>query len=446
MAETQTSRSHWGSRIGFILAAAGSAVGLGNIWRFPYMAGENGGSIFILLYLACILFLGLPIIVAEVMLGKASQSNPVGAFKALDGPRSPWQVVGFMGVLAAFVILSFYSVVAGWCIGFIYKSVTGVFQPGHSAEEVAAIFGEMVGSVRTQGLCHGLFMILTVGIVLAGVRRGLERWTEILMPILIILLLVLVGYGLTRPGAMAGLEFMLKPDPSKLTGRTVLDAMGQCFFSLSLGMGAMLTYGSYMRREDRAVGSSFWVVVMDTGIALLAGFAVFPMVFAFGQQPDAGPGLVFKTMPAAFLQMPGGTWVALAFFILLLFAALTSAISLLEVVTAYFIDEFGMSRRTAAVMFGAICFLMGMGCVYGDGYLGFLDNLQGNFLLPVGALFISLFAGWKLDRQIAQVEFEGQWYGVAFGAWRWCIRIAAPLLVLLVILNAWGLFDRLFQG
>lgn len=440
---TQTTRSHWRSRLGFIWAAAGSAVGLGNIWRFPYLAGENGGSMFVIVYLLCVLLLGLPIIIAEVILGKVSQRNPVGAFRHLAGHRSPWQLVGFMGVLAAFVILSFYSVVAGWCLDFIYKAATGVFQPGQTMEEVVAIFKELTASPRRQTVFHGLFMLMTTGIVVAGVQRGLQRWNEILMPALIVILLALIGYGLAQPGAARGVEFMLRPDPSKLTATSLLAAMGQCFFSLSLGMGAMLTYGSYLRREQRVPNSATWVVVMDTGIALLAGFVVFPIVFSFGLQPAQGPGLVFVTLPAAFLQMPGGAWMALAFFVLLLFAALTSAISLLEVISAYFIDEFGVPRTLAACMFGTVCFLMGVGCAYSGGYFDFLDHLSSNYLLPMGALFISLFAGWKLSRKIAEQEFEHAWYAKGFAVWRGCVRVVAPVLVALVFLNSIGVFKRL---
>lgn len=438
-------RGHWRSRIGFIWAAAGSAVGLGNIWRFPYLAGENGGSMFVLVYLGCVLLLGLPIMIAEVTIGKAGQRNPVGAFRILAGEQSPWRYVGFMGLMAAFVILSFYSLVAGWCVDFIWKSLSGVFRPGHTMEEVAGLFKELTATPAQQGLFQGIFMLLTIGIVAAGVQKGLERWNEILMPLLILILLGLVGYAWTQPGAGKGVEFLMRPDPAKLTGKAILTAMGQCFFSLSLGMGAMMTYGSYLRAEQRVPTSTVWVVVMDTLIALLAGFVVFPLVFSFGQQPAQGPGLVFVTLPAAFLKMPGGTWVALAFFVLLLFAALTSAISLLEVVTAYFVDEYKMPRRQATVMFGVVCFVTGLGCAYNLDYLDVLDKLQGNFLLPVGALLIALFAGWRLDRRHAEHDFHGTWYAGMFGVWRFGVRFVAPVLVAVVFLNALGLFDLLWR-
>ena len=441
---TQT-RGHWHSRIGFIWAAAGSAVGLGNIWRFPYLAGENGGSMFVLVYLACVLLIGLPIMIGEVTIGKAGQRNPIGAFRILAGEKSWWLYVGFMGLAAAFVILSFYSLVAGWCIDFIWKAATGVFQPGHTMEEVSALFKELTGDPKQQALFQAIFMVLTIGIVAAGVQKGLERWNEILMPLLILILLALAGYAWTQPGAGKGLEFLMKPDPTKLTGRAILTAMGQCFFSLSLGMGAMMTYGSYLRAEQRVPTSVVWVIVMDTLLALLAGFVVFPLVFSFGQEPGQGPGLVFVTLPAAFLKMPGGTWVALSFFVLLLFAALTSAISLLEVVTAYFVDEYKMPRRQATVMFGSVCFLTGLGCAFSLDYLDVLDKLQGNYLLPLGGLLIAVFAGWRLDRRHAEHDFAGTWYAGLFGVWRFCVRFVAPALVAVVFLNALGVFDLFLQ-
>lgn len=433
-------RSHWSSKIGFIWAAAGSAVGLGNIWRFPYMTGENGGSIFILIYLLCVALLGLPVIISEVMLGKVSQRNPVGAFQKLAGKNTLWQIAGFMGVLAAFVILPFYSVVAGWCLNFLYKAVTGVFSATHSMSEIVAIFKQLTSSPFQQSVFLGLFLMMTVGIVLAGVQKGLQRWAEIMMPALILILIGLAIYGLTLPGAQEGLRFLLSPKPEKLTPQSALAAMGQCFFSLSLGMGAMLTYGSYLRVNDRVASSSLWVVLMDTGIALLAGIVVFPIVFTFTYEAAQGPGLVFVTLPAAFLQMPGGTWLAIAFFLLLLFAALTSSISLLEVITAYFIDEHKMSRFITAIIFGLICFLIGVGCAYSGGYFDFLDKLASNYLLPLGALIISLFAGWKLDKKLAKNDFAGAWYSSLFYAWLWCARIIAPMLITFVFLNVLGVF------
>lgn len=442
---TSENRGQWNSRLGFILAAAGSAVGLGNIWKFPYVVGMNGGSAFLLVYLLLIVFLGLPILVAEIMLGKATQRDPVGAFQHLAGRKSPWKIVGFMGVLAAFVILSFYSVVAGWCIEFIWQGVQGAYSSSGSPAAVQKIFENLTGSSSMQSWYHGIFMVITVAIVFAGVQSGLQKVCEVLMPTLLVILIGLICFAMTQPGAAQGVEFLLKPDVSKLNGKAILAAMGQCFFSLSLGMGAMLTYGSYLRKEDRVVSSAGWVVTTDTGIALLAGFVIFPIVFSFGIEPGAGPGLVFVSLPAAFQQLPGGTLVGIAFFVLLLAAAITSAISLLEVITAYFVDEFKMPRHLAAVMFGVICFIIGVGCAHSMDYFGFLDNLASNYLLPLGAMFISLFAGWKLKLEIARSEFAGGRGEMIFNVWLACVRFVAPFLVALVFLNSTGLFDKLFN-
>lgn len=443
---TSDTRGQWNSRLGFILAAAGSAVGLGNIWKFPYVVGMNGGSAFLLVYLLLIVSLGLPILVAEIMLGKVTQRDPVGAFQHLAGKKSPWQIVGFMGVMAAFIILSFYSVVAGWCIEFIWQGVRGAYSATGTPEAVQKIFEDLTGSSSAQSWYHGIFMVITVAIVFSGVQSGLQKVCEILMPTLIVILVALIFFAMTQSGASQGVSFLLKPDVSKLTGQAILAAMGQCFFSLSLGMGAMLTYGSYLRKQDRVVSSAAWVVTTDTAIALLAGFVIFPIVFSFGIEPGAGPGLVFVSLPAAFQQLPAGTFVGIAFFVLLLFAAITSAISLLEVITAYFVDEFKMPRHLAAVMFGVICYLIGVGCTHSMDYFGFLDNLASNYLLPLGAMFISLFAGWKLKEDIARSEFADSTGAMVFNVWLGCVRFVAPFLVALVFLNATGLFDKLFKS
>lgn len=438
-------RGQWNSRLGFILAAAGSAVGLGNIWKFPYVVGMNGGSAFLVVYVLLTIFLGLPILVAEIMLGKATQRDPVGAFRQLAGHKSPWQIVGFMGVLAAFIILSFYSVVAGWCIEFIWQGVRGAYSSSGTPEAVQQIFEQLTASSSSQSWYHAIFMIITVAIVFSGVQAGLQKMCEILMPTLLVILIGLIFFAMTQPGAAQGVSFLLKPDVSKLNDKAILAAMGQCFFSLSLGMGAMLTYGSYLRKEDRVLSSAAWVVTTDTAIALLAGFVIFPIVFTFGIEPGAGPGLVFVSLPAAFQKLPAGTYVGIAFFVLLLAAAVTSAISLLEVIAAYFVDEYKMPRRLAAVMFGSICFIIGVGCTHSMDYFGFLDNLASNYLLPLGALFISLFAGWKLKREIAASEFSGSKGAVLFNVWLVCVRFVAPFLVALVFLNSTGLFDKLFS-
>jgi len=437
---TNSDRGQWKSRLGFIFAAAGSAIGLGNIWRFPYIVGENGGSAFLVVYLLLILFLGLPVLVAEVMLGKAAQRDPVGAFEELDRKGTPWKIVGYMGVLAAFIILAFYSVVAGWCIDFIIRSAAGEFSSSSSPAIASQAFHVLVSTHAVQIWCHLIFILMVVGIVYSGVQAGLQRWCEILMPLLLVILVGLIFFAMSQKGAEKGLEFLLKPDTSKLTRDAILAAMGQCFFSLSLGMGAMLTYGSYLRKEDNVVSSAGWVVTLDTAIAIFAGFVIFPIVFSFDIDPGAGPGLVFVSLPMAFQKMAAGSLVALAFFVLLLAAALTSAISLLEVISAYFVDEFKMPRHLAAIMFGMICFLMGVGVTYNLDYLDWLDNLASNYLLPIGALLISIFVGWRMEQKIARSEFAGTKFETFFGLWLFCVRFIAPVLIALVFLNKVGVF------
>ena len=447
-------REHWSNSLGFILAAAGSAIGLGNIWKFPYITGENGGGAFVLVYLLCIAVIGVPVMICEFTMGRHTQRNPVGAFKCLS-PRSSrlahliglgillsgifllcfqnwgwgvlliaagllifrygWILAGVMGVIAGFTILSFYSVVAGWTIGYVFKAVAGQL---HFAEVAVAKnhFLAFIDSPAWTISCHFIFMLLCVLIVYKGVKAGIERWSKILMPLLFLLLVVLIIRALTLPGAAAGVRFYLTPDFGKITTGSVLIALGHAFFSLSLGMGAMITYGSYMGREQNIFAATLSVVVLDTLVALMAGLAIFPAVFAQGFGPDAGPGLVFQVLPTVFNQIPLGAFWATLFFLLLLVAALTSGISLLEVVTAYFVDEHGWKRHRAAVVFGLAIFFLGALCaisvadwhrlewihhlltrIFGrvkDSFFDVMDNISSNWLLPLGGLFISLFVGW----------------------------------------------------
>ncbi len=341
-------REHWGSRAGFILAAAGSAVGLGNIWRFPYVTGENGGALFLIVYLVMVVFIGYPLFINEMVIGRTAQKDPVGAFRAL-APGTPWWLVGGLGVLTGFVILSYYSVVAGWSLAYTWRAVSVGFGGGldYSAE-----FSALIASPGRLLLWHGLFMLLCMVIVSMGVKRGIERWTEILMPILFVLMLVLIIRAVTLPGAGAGIRYFLRPDPSRFSPKMLLNAVAQAFFTLSLGMGAIITYGSYLGDRDEIPGSAAWVVGTDTVVAMLAGFMIFPAVFAFQLEPGAGPGLTFMTLPNVFARMPLGRWFGSAFFLLLSIAALTSAISLLETVVAYLVDEKGFRRDVAAAVLG----------------------------------------------------------------------------------------------
>ncbi len=446
-------REHWTNRLGFILAAAGSAVGLGNIWRFPYVTGVNGGAAFIVIYLITIIIIGYPMMVTEMALGKKTQKNPVGAFKAM-APNSPWWLVGALGVFTGFVILSYYSVVAGWSLAYIFRALAG-FAPDM---DFVSIFYTTIGVDIGEGpniisplIWHLIFMALTVGIIAAGVVKGIQRWVKILMPILLILLLILVVRAVTLPGASAGLAFYLSPDFSEVTGRTFLDAIAQSFFTLSLGMGAILTYGSYLSKETTIGDNGGWVVGLDTGIAIIAGFAIFPAVFALGMEPGAGPGLTFITLPAVFAELPGGTFFGFLFFLLLSIAALTSAISLLEVVTAWLVDEKGWARSRAAILMGVIIFLVGIPPSLGYNVLGgfsFLgmdvldtyDWFANALFLPIGGLLTAIFVGYVWQAKKAQ-EFAndppgsiriGDWYG-------FLIKYIVPLAIIVVLIA--GLID-----
>jgi NSS family neurotransmitter:Na+ symporter len=442
-------REHWQSRAGFILAAAGSAIGLGNIWRFPYMTGEHGGAAFILIYLIAVLLLGYPLLVNEMALGRKAQSDPVGIFKRL-APQSPWWLTGVLAVFTGFFILSYYAVVAGWSFAYIYKVVLAAASPGM---DHALAFREHISSVVEPIVWQGLFVVLTVAIIAAGVVNGIQRWSTILMPVLFVLLLVLIVRSITLPGAGEGLVYYLKPDFGKVTGRTVLAALSQAFFSLSIGMGAILTYGSYLRKKDEITGSAAWVAGLDTGIALLAGLALFPAIFALGFEPGAGPGLAFITLPAVFAKMPLGGFFGVLFFFLLGIAALTSAISLLEVVTAWLIDEKGWSRRRAAVCMGIAVFIVGIPASLGYSLLkGFsfpglgmdmldtYDWISNSIFLPLGGILTAVFTGyvWGGTRAAREVG-RGRKASSIVKIWVWLIRYVVPVLI--IVIMAVGIYD-----
>lgn len=449
MNTTTSSRENWASRTGFVLAAAGSAIGLGNIWRFPYMTGEHGGAAFIVLYLLAIVLIGYPLMVNEMILGRASHRNPVGAFKAL-APQSPWWLVGALGVFTGFVILSYYAVVAGWSLAYVVKVINAVRTPDI---DHAAVFIGHITSVWEPIGWQALFMILTVGIIASGVVKGIQRWVTILMPVLFVLLIIMILRAVTLPGAGEGLSYYLKPDFSEVSGRTFLGAISQAFFSLSLGMGVLITYGSYLREKDEIPGNAASVLGFDTGVALLAGFAIFPAVFALGFEPGAGPGLVFITLPAVFAQMPLGMLFGLLFFLLLSIAALTSAISLLEVVAAWLIDEKGWARRKAAIYMGATIFVVGLPATLGYSVLSGVsfpglgtdlldtyDWFANSIFLPLGGLLAALFVGyaWGTGKAIDEGNKGAGRLSIGAG-WRVLLRYVVPVSI--VVIMVVGLYD-----
>jgi NSS family neurotransmitter:Na+ symporter len=433
------SRGRWSGAVGFILAAMGSAVGLGNIWRFPYISGQYGGAAFILLYIGCICAIGIPLLIAESLIGRKTQRNPVGTFRSLR-PGSPWVLTGWLGVISSFVILSYYAVVAGWVLHYVYLSLNNSFT-GKSPEQITALFANMETSAWQQIFWLIMLMLVSIVIVSRGVSRGIEIGNKIMIPLLFALLLVLLIYALQTDGTAAGLEFLLRPQWQKLGPTAVLEALGQALFSLSVGMGTIVTYGSYLSRHTNLVRCALFIAIGDSLVAILAGFIIFPLVFSFGLEPAAGPGLIFQTLPIAFAQLTGGSWVALAFFALLSFAAVTSAISLLEVACAYFIDEQGWSRTQASWTLGMVIFLLGIPSAMNGEFLGFMDAVATNYLLPIGALLIAVFTGWGLTHNERKEEFSaGEDSQFRFACWSFLIRFVSPVALILIFLHQLRLF------
>lgn len=411
-------REQWGSKLGFILAAAGSAVGIGNIWKYPHMAGQNGGAAFTFVYLLCILVVGLSIVIAEFVIGRKTQLSPVGAFETL-APRSNWKWVGFLGVASAFVILSFYGVVGGWIIKYVLISITGGFNAlANDPSSAESLFGSFVSTTWSPVLFQVLFMTICIYVIVNGVKGGIEKWSKIMMPLIIVLLIVLAIRGLTLPNGIEGLTFLFKPKFEDLTASSIVLALGHSFFTLSLGMGTMITYGSYLDRKQNLLNSALWVILLDTAIAMLAGVAIFTTVFALNADPAGGAGLIFFILPSVFPQLAGGLVWGTLFFTLLFMAALTSAISILEVVTAYFIDQKGWSRKKATIQFGAVITVVGAFCSFSMGgginiteFLGmsffdFMDYLSSKYMLPIGGMLTAIFIlkKWGVDHFLAELK------------------------------------------
>ena len=446
-AKRRSLHGHWSSRMAFILAVTGSAVGLGNIWKFPYIAGQNGGGAFVLVYLVCVVVIGMPVMMSEILIGRRGRRNPVATMQLLgeeEGSSSKWSWVGGMGVVAGILILSYYSVIAGWTLAYIVKSATGVFA-GATAAAVGAEFDGFVGDWRQVGLTHTVFMALAIFVVARGVERGLEQAVRFMVPALLILMLVLLAYSINSGFFGQGVAFMFTPDFDKLTWGSVLAALGQAFFTLSIGMGAVMAYGAYLPEETSITGASAAVVTADTSIAILAGLAIFPLVFANGLTPADGPGLVFNTLPLAFGQMAGGVFFSTIFFVLLAFAAWTSAIGLMEPAVAWIVEKHNRTRAQATIMVGLLIWLVGLGSVLSFNVLAdtkFLagtifdnvDYLTSNIMLPLGGLLITIFAGWVMCRNSTSDELGTS--GGLFKSWRLLARFVAPIGILLVLINA----------
>ncbi len=439
----QQARENWGSRLGFIMAAAGSAVGLGNIWRFPYTAGENGGGAFIFIYLIFVFVIGLSVMVAELALGRRTSLAAAGAFKKND---ERWTFVGVLGVLSAFLIMGFYPVVGGWALAYIVKSFTGLVG---NAAAVPDVFGAFIGNPVEPLLWMLVFLSMNVAIVAKGISGGIEKAGKILMPMLFGLLVLIAIRSVTLPGAGAGLEFLFKPDFSKVTGATLLAALGQAFFSLSLGMGIMITYGSYLSKKENLLQNAVIITSLDTLVALLAGLAIFPALFAFGLEPTAGPGLVFVVVPTIFANMGGiGVVFSALFFIALAVAALTSSVSLLESVVAYFIDQRGAERKKAVYGLGGVMVItntlasLSLGVmsgvtVLGAGFFDFFDILTDKIFLAIGGMLLSVFVGWVMNKEDLRNELTngGKIKFGLFNVWYNLVKYVIPVAVALVAIG-----------
>ena len=449
---TKKERGNFGSKLGVILASAGSAVGLGNIWRFPYETGNHGGAAFILIYLGCILLLGLPIMIAEFLIGRHSQANTARAYQIL-APGTQWRWVGRMGVLAGFLILGYYSVVAGWTLEYIFEAVSNSFA-GKTPAEVISSFQSFSSN---PALWLTLFLLATHFIIVKGVEKGIEKSSKIMMPTLFIIILILVGCSVTLPGAGKGIEFLLKPDFSKVDGNVFLGAMGQAFFSLSLGMGCLCTYASYFSKNTNLTRTAFSVGIIDTFVAVLAGFIIFPAAFSVGIQPDAGPSLIFITLPNVFQQAFSGIPIlayifSVMFYVLLALAALTSTISLHEVVTAYLHEEFNFTRGKAARLVTTGCILLGILCslslgvtkeftIFGLGMFDLFDFVTAKLMLPLGGLLISIFTGWYLDKKLvwSEITNNGTLKVPTYKLIIFILKYVAPIAISVIFINELGL-------
>lgn len=446
-------RESFATTLGVLAATLGSAIGLGNIWKFPSLTGQNGGAAFVFVYMVCVLLIGLPVMISEFIIGRRANANNVGAFKKLEpDPHKPWYVAGIFGVLAAFLIMFFYTDVAGWVYSYAFKALTGTFAHA-TAKQTADIFGTYVGGVAGPLIWQWIVLIVISVIIIAGVTKGIERMTKTLLPILFVLLLICDVRALTLPGAAAGVSYLFKPDFTKITAPVILAALGLAFFKLSVGMGTMTTYGSYIGKKENMPANAIRVAFADTLVSLLAGLAIFPAVFAFGFKPDAGPSLLFITIPAVFRTMPFGQVFLTMFFVLAAIAATGAMISLLEVPVAYLTEEKGWSRVVATVFSAGSMGVIGVlatlststlakTMVFGKTFFDLFDFVSSNVLLPVGGLLICLFVGWKLGPAVIKDEASngGALHNAGLlKAYTLLVRYVAPIAILIVLLNGLGI-------
>ncbi|MGC9313197.1 MAG: sodium-dependent transporter [Sediminispirochaetaceae bacterium] len=452
MADSQLNeakRGNFTSSIGFVLATAGSAVGLGNLWRFPYMTGTMGGGAFVLVYLLIMVVVGVSLLLVEFTVGRSGKANAVDSYRKIS-PKMVW--IGYLGFFSAFIFLSYFSVVGGWTIHYVLSSLTGLFKL--SPDEMGGFFGGFISNPIIPLIYHLIFMSATVYIIASGIEHGIEKWSKILMPALFVMMLILVVRSLTLPGAIAGVGWYLKPDFSKINLSVIVAALGQVFFSLSVGMSGMVTYASYLKRKDNLPKTALQVSLTDTAVALVAGFMIFPAIFAFGMEPGQGVGLMFITLPTLFSQMPLGAVFSFIFFILVFIAALTSSISILEMPVAYIIEKKNMARPKAAILVGGISFVLGIAVsfsfgiwgnftVFGQNIFGLFDYFGSNISLPLGALGASIAVGWFWNKKGATDEITNggelaQVSGVA-NTWYFLVKYIIPIFIFVIFLSSIGL-------
>jgi len=447
-------REHWGTKVGFIMAAAGSAIGLGSVWRVPYTVGENGGGAFVLLYIVFTFLLALPLFMAEQIIGRKSQRAATVAYTALSGKQN-WRILGWFNVIACFLILSVYSVVAGWCLSYILMSLNN-FTAGKSPEEIRTVFTTLSQSADINLLWLFLFLIINVGVVIGGVQKGIEKWSRILTPSLLVILIALFLYGITMDGFGQAVNFVFYPNFSKLTASGILDALGIAFFTASVGLGIILTYGSYMKPEEDIPKNAIIVLISTIVVSIIAALTIFPIVFTFGFAPEGGPGLVFKTMPILFAKLPGNLVISTVFFILLVFTALTSSISLLETIVANLIEKFSWSRKKTTVIAGVISFILGIPsalsasdslfpkwkAIYGKDFFDSINFLTASWMMPLGGLLTVIFLGYILKKDSFKEEYtRGSIFAFTFPIWLFFVRVIAPLGIITIILQDAGIID-----
>ena len=442
-------REHWTGRIGFLMAAIGSAIGLGILWKFPYTVGENGGGLFLLSYFICVIIVGIPIFIAEIILGRSSQRAAVGAYQHHDRKESGWKVVGWFGVLASFLIMSFYSVIAGWGMSYILMSLNG-FYKNLSGQEVQEVYQVLSTSGDISLLWHFLFILITTAIVISGVRKGIEKWAKIMTKILLVLLVLLFLYTLTLDGFGQAVQFIFHPNPADFKLSSVIEALGLAFWTLSIGQGIMISYGSYMKRSDSVLQMCGIVAFSVIVVAILAALTIFPVVFTFNLTPQSGPGLIFQTLPYLFAQLPGALVLSTMFFTLFVFTALTSAIPLIEVVATNLMEMYRFTRTKAALMVGGAAFIFGIPSafartdkifpgwkqIYGMDFLKTIDSLVSIWIIPVGGLLSALFVGWIMDKRVSHEEFVfGATFKFLYRPWRFFMRWVVPLTIFIIIIQ-----------